>query len=186
MTNNLGPEINRGRIQQLNIYEISDNELDVLEKGSPASLCLNIAIFLLSIALSFFVTLVTVKIDNMILQITFIIVVVICTVVGLVLLCFWFKDSKVVSENVMKIKQRLPKKGVIKKLRITKKRLGGLGTDAKTLYDLLPEGKRITNGKAMEKTGWEKERLKIAKDELKEKKFIEVKASFGGPFGKMK
>ena len=44
--------IRRGRVDSVDLYEIKDSELDVLEKGSPADLQLNFAIFLLSIAAS--------------------------------------------------------------------------------------------------------------------------------------
>ena len=56
------PAIRRARIDRLNIYEISETELQMLERGSPESLFLNFAIFLLSSASSLLVALLTTKI----------------------------------------------------------------------------------------------------------------------------
>ena len=58
------PAIHRARIDVLRIYEISESELEFLERGSPQSIYLNFAIFLLSIALSFFIALVTTEIPS--------------------------------------------------------------------------------------------------------------------------
>ena len=46
-------QIKRGRVDSLSLYEITDNELDILTAGSPSSLYLNFAIFLLSRAFLF-------------------------------------------------------------------------------------------------------------------------------------
>jgi hypothetical protein len=60
-----------------------------------------------------------------------------------------------------------------------------LSGDAQHLYDLLPESGRIVNQTALNLTGWEKEKLKKAKFELRDKGYIEILQSFGGPFGKI-
>ena len=44
--------VRRGRVESVDLYEIKDTELDTLEKGTPADLQLNFAIFLLSLAFS--------------------------------------------------------------------------------------------------------------------------------------
>lgn len=57
--------------------------------------------------------------------------------------------------------------------------------DAKYLLEQLPnDGRRITNETARRVTGWDVDRLKAAKNELKNCNLIDVKASFGGPFGR--
>lgn len=53
------PAVRRARIERLDIYEISETELQILERGSPDSILLNFAIFLVSIAVSFLVALLT-------------------------------------------------------------------------------------------------------------------------------
>lgn len=60
-----------------------------------------------------------------------------------------------------------------------------LSDDAKFLLEQLPDdGRRIINQTAIRITGWDWARLKVAKNELKWSGIIEVKASFGGPFGR--
>lgn len=59
-----------------------------------------------------------------------------------------------------------------------------LTEDAENLLEVLPENGRIVNQTAMNLTGWDFERLRKAKFELRNKGLVEIKASFGGPFGK--
>jgi len=60
-----------------------------------------------------------------------------------------------------------------------------LSEDAQTLLQLLPATGRITNKTALQLTGWEWDRLVKAKFELRDKGLVEIKASFGGPFGRI-
>jgi hypothetical protein len=60
-----------------------------------------------------------------------------------------------------------------------------LSEDAMVLLQLLPPVGRITNKTALQLTGWEMERLVKAKFELRGKGLVEIKASFGGPFGRI-
>ena len=60
-----------------------------------------------------------------------------------------------------------------------------LSEDALTLLDSLPASGRITNQTAMSITSWDFDRLKKAKFELRDAGLVEIKASFGGPFGKI-
>jgi len=59
-----------------------------------------------------------------------------------------------------------------------------LSEDANKLLEVLPSSGRITNKTAMNLTGWDFERLKKAKFELRDAGLVEIKASFGGPFGR--
>jgi len=59
-----------------------------------------------------------------------------------------------------------------------------LSEDADKLLEMLPSSGRITNQTAKNLTGWDHERLKKAKFELRGKGLVEIKASFGGPFGR--
>ena len=47
----------------LTIYQITEGELEIIEGGSPKSVYLNFAILLLSIAASFLMTLLTIKVE---------------------------------------------------------------------------------------------------------------------------
>ncbi len=64
MTKDLDPAIHRVRLDKLRIFEISEAELEALERGSPDSIFLNLAIAVLSVAISFSVTIATTKIEN--------------------------------------------------------------------------------------------------------------------------
>lgn len=60
-----------------------------------------------------------------------------------------------------------------------------LSEDAQRLFELLPETGRIVNATAMSLTGWDYERMRKAKFELRDANLVEIKASFGGPFGRI-
>lgn len=107
----MDPAIRRGRIEQLTIYEITEAELEKLEHGTPASLLLNFAIFLLSLAASFLVALLTTTISSTSLFIVFVIVTTIGFMVGLVLLALWRREHLVVTDIAECIRRRLPPEG---------------------------------------------------------------------------
>jgi hypothetical protein len=60
-----------------------------------------------------------------------------------------------------------------------------LSNDAKELFEKLPQSGRIQNQTGMTITGWDFEKLRKAKFELRDAGFIDIKASFGGPFGRL-
>ena len=101
--------IQRGKFDSLNIYEVTESELDILEKGSPNNLYLNFSIFLLSIASSFLATILTVNKDLLPMRI-YVIFVIVCSVgfiVGIFLLLMWFKIRKNAQQVIKTIKLRL-------------------------------------------------------------------------------
>lgn len=100
-------EVRRGVFAQLTIYEVAEYELEILEHGSPDSIYLNFAIFLLSIAVSFLVSLLTVDVSTRIF-IVFVTITAVGSLVGVFLLILWFRNRKSVSVLVAKIRNRLP------------------------------------------------------------------------------
>ena len=58
------PKIVRGQVDSLSLFEITDYELELLEQGTPNSIYLNFAIFFISVAASFFATLMTLTIKS--------------------------------------------------------------------------------------------------------------------------
>jgi len=100
-------EIRRGAFARLTIYEVEESELEILSRGSPDSLYLNFAIFLISIALSFLVTLLTSEVSSRVFTV-FVCVTVIGFLLGIFLLILWFRNRKSVSVLVQKIRDRLP------------------------------------------------------------------------------
>jgi len=108
-------KILRGKVDSLSLYEITDNELETLEKGSPSSTYLNFSIFLLSVGFSFLVSLLTVKIESMKIYTTFMIFTVIGILAGIILLVLWYRERRSISEVIKRIKDRIPSKEIIKK-----------------------------------------------------------------------
>ena len=101
------PRIVRGRVDSLSLYEITDHELDILEKGSPESFHLNFGIFLLSVGLSFFVTLLSENIQS---NRIFTVFVVLCSVGllgGSFLMFLWYRMRRELTNVVGKIKKRI-------------------------------------------------------------------------------
>ena len=111
----LEPAIRRGKIGSLIIYEISESELQQLEKGNPDSIFLTLSIALLSIAISFTTTLLTTKIDNDRLFLVFISLTIISYIIGIILGIIWFGKRKTTKSIVKSIKSRLPPEGIPEK-----------------------------------------------------------------------
>jgi hypothetical protein len=107
----LAPAIRRGRIDSITIYEISDSELNTLEFGSPDSIYLNFSIALISVCLSFLISLLTTTIDSIYIYIIFIVLIIICGIVGLILFVIWFKKRESTSDLINQIRNRVPPEG---------------------------------------------------------------------------
>jgi len=99
--------IRRGRVDSVDLYEVKENELELLENGEPTSLQLNFAIFLLSLAFSGIITLCTATFVRPILQNTFLFISIIGVFVGLYLLLMWWKGRKSIKTVIKTIKDRL-------------------------------------------------------------------------------
>ncbi len=102
------PEIRRAPLGQLTSYEISESELEALEKGSQDSIYLNFAIFLLSIAISFTVTLIVSPISSLFIFMAFMNLSVIGYLGGVFLLLLWYKNQKSAIKVADNIRKRLP------------------------------------------------------------------------------
>ncbi len=101
-------KIVRGRVDSLSLYEITDHELGVLEKGSPSSLYLNFSVFFLSVATSLLIALLTAPFHPGKLFTVFVVVTVVGFAIGLFLLVLWHRTRQQVGQVVSKIKKRIP------------------------------------------------------------------------------
>lgn len=108
----LGPAIRRARLDRLSIFEVSESELETLERGSPNSLFLNLAIFVFSIAISFSVTLATTTIASIRTFNVFVIVTIVGYIAGITFGQLWWRSHKSVTSVVKQIRSRLPPEGV--------------------------------------------------------------------------
>ncbi|MEX6625286.1 hypothetical protein [Tenacibaculum salmonis] len=101
-------KVKRHKFDSLTIYEVSESELDIIEKGSPSSIYLNFAIFLISVAASFLASLLTNDYTNK--QNTFIVFLVITIlgfIIGLFLIILWLRTKNDFDEAIKKIKERV-------------------------------------------------------------------------------
>lgn len=101
-------KIIRGSLNSLSLFEITDYELEIFEKGSPSSTYLNFAIFFSSVGASFLVSLLTVKIESIPLFCIFVIITVIGLGSSIVLFQLWRTSKSSVKELCKKIRARAP------------------------------------------------------------------------------
>lgn len=104
-------KIRRSSFGELTIHEAADYELESLAHGSPDSLYLNFAIFLLSMSVSFFVALLTAVLSSRVFTV-FVVITTIAFLMGVFLLIIWLKKRSSVSDLVEEIRSRLPAEGV--------------------------------------------------------------------------
>ncbi len=87
----LQPAIHRVHLDKITIYDITDSELESLERGSPESILLNLAIAVLSIASSFSITLATTEIPSIKIFCVFVIVTVIAYLASFTFGLLWWQ-----------------------------------------------------------------------------------------------
>ena len=101
-------KIKVGKVDSLVIYEVSEGELETIERGSPNSTYLNFSVFLLSIFISFLIALLTCEFtNNERLFNIFLIVCVIGGLMGIFLFIIWYRTKNDVDTVIKKIKQRI-------------------------------------------------------------------------------
>lgn len=98
--------VKRYKVDSITIYEISESDLELIERGEPTSVYLNISISLLSIFFSMLVTLLTCKLND-IKFVVFVCIAIISAIIGIVLLIIWFRVNKSANSVIKKIKSRV-------------------------------------------------------------------------------
>lgn len=111
---NLGEKliVRRGRVDSVDLYEVKENELELLEQGSPASLQLNFSIFLLSVAFSAILTLTTATVKIPIFETVYVVIAIVGLLIGLFLLLSWLRTRKTIAKTVANIRNRIPPEAV--------------------------------------------------------------------------
>ena len=101
--------VTRGRFDSLLLYEITDAELEMLEKGSPHSIHLNFGIALLTLGLSFLTSLLTIESQSQptILLIVYVVLTVVGIIGGILLISLWHNTRKQITDVVKRIKERI-------------------------------------------------------------------------------
>jgi hypothetical protein len=101
-------QVKRGRVDSVNLYEVKENELDILENGEPTGIYLNFAIFLLSLAFSGILALCSATFDNGTIKNVFLFVAIIGVIGGVFLLILWWRGRKSIKSIIQRIKDRIP------------------------------------------------------------------------------
>ncbi len=107
----LDPAIHRVRLDRLRIFEISEAELESLERGSPESIYLNLALAVLAVAISFSISLATTEIDSNRTFTVFVVVTVVGYVAGLTLGALWLISRRSLKSVSAEIRSRIPAEG---------------------------------------------------------------------------
>lgn len=99
----------RGRVDSLSVYEVTEGELDALERGSPHSIYLNIGVSLFTLGLSFLTSLLTIDIQahSTILLTIFVVLTIAGMMGGAVLLILWKSARAETAGLLRRIKDRI-------------------------------------------------------------------------------
>ncbi|MBA3314439.1 MAG: hypothetical protein M3552_00630 [Planctomycetota bacterium] len=108
----LDPAIYRVRLDSLRIFEISEAELEALERGSPESIFLNMALAVLSMAISFSVSLATTKIESDRTFTVFVVITVFGYGAGVILGVLWLLSRRSLRSVSSQIRSRIPSEGI--------------------------------------------------------------------------
>jgi len=108
----LDPAIHRVPLARLTIFEITEAELEALERGAPESLLLNLAIAALSIAASFSIALVTARIESTRAFCVFVVVAAIGYVAGIAFGLLWWQSRRSSKAVAAAIRSRIIPEGV--------------------------------------------------------------------------
>jgi hypothetical protein len=105
---NLMPAVRVAPLGELRVYVISEEELNELENGSPASQNLNFALALLASGLSFLTTLLTTDVASVKTFSVFVILTAVFLVVGIILFAGWYRLRKSSQGLAQRIRDRMP------------------------------------------------------------------------------
>lgn len=99
---------------ELNAYVVYEHQLDELAQGSPSALMLNFALFFFGVAATALGTLFSVPPDNDRAYYTFLVVLLITGIAGLVLVAYWWLTHKSARKLITEIKSQMPPNPVIR------------------------------------------------------------------------
>jgi len=99
--------VRRAEVDSICLYEVKEEELEILERGSPSSLYLNFSLFLISAAISFLASIIFVKIDSQKIFTIFVVIIVVGFVLGFILLVLWHRDFRSSTTVAKRIRNRL-------------------------------------------------------------------------------
>jgi hypothetical protein len=100
--------VKRGRVDSIVIFEVTENELNIIRNGSETSIYLNFSIFLITVALSFLISLLTADFSKKLLVFTIFCTITTCAfLIGIFLFFLWLKKKDRFKEVILKIQNRI-------------------------------------------------------------------------------
>ena len=102
-----GLRIQRGRVDSIIIYEITESELSTLEAGTPTGLLFDLFLCLLTLGISFIVTITTTQITSDRLFSVYTILAIAATIASVICLCLWLRYRKSTKTVIKGIKNRV-------------------------------------------------------------------------------
>lgn len=105
--NELGEtRVRRARLEFFTIYEVTEGELNSLERGTNSDLYLQFSIFCLSVFVSFFISLLSGTFIDRIVNI-FVCITFVSFIIGVLLLFLWYRTRKRKKDVINDIRNRL-------------------------------------------------------------------------------
>lgn len=101
-----GPQIVRGRVDTVSLYEVTELELQVMEEGSAGSVFLSFAIFFISVGLSFLSSTLASPVESDRVFIVFVVIIVISSFLGLAFLIVWRTKSRKLRVVIQAVRDR--------------------------------------------------------------------------------
>jgi len=102
------PVVRVAPLGELRVYQVTEDELNALQRGRPSDLFLNFSLSLLSITVSLFTTFATATFSADRTFYVFVIISVVSLIAGVVLLILWARYRSDAKEIVGTIKNRMP------------------------------------------------------------------------------
>jgi len=110
--NELDPVIHRVPLDQLTIWDVTESELEALERGSPESLYLNLGIAAFSIAVSFSISLATTTVDSIKTYCLFVILAVVGYLAAVTFGLLWWQSRRSLKKVAKEIRSRRTPQGI--------------------------------------------------------------------------
>jgi vacuolar-type H+-ATPase subunit I/STV1 len=104
----VAPVLRVAPLGELKVYTVTEEELDTIGRGSPGAIFLNFAIGLLPLASSFFITLLTTRIEATITLVFFVCACIICLIAGIGCSVLAYHYHSSTAQVIDKIKNRMP------------------------------------------------------------------------------
>lgn len=102
-----GPKINVGRVDSITIYEVTESELSTLESGTPTGYLFDLFLCLLTLGISFLVTVTTTEIKSNRLFAVYTILAIGSIIGAAICFCLWLKFRKSTDVLIATIKKRV-------------------------------------------------------------------------------